>query len=193
MTEPLQSCRSNGGRAQKSGKRVGTRHRWPAGWGVGVCAWCSRTLQELREPVGGRPMVRLRRVPRRAGRRWMAEAPPYVLSCHDSGPRVIDRYTVLLWDRTCVTDAPNTVYHGHPCITWVNMSEEPSHPQGVSMSSESHDSWRRPRARRVRWLDFPLHIRRHIIGRWWPGDENNEQRLADLARYAPQAEPRSAR
>lgn len=28
-----------------SGNRVGSRHRWPLGWGKGCCVWCGRTIE----------------------------------------------------------------------------------------------------------------------------------------------------
>lgn len=35
------------GRSAKTGKQVGARHRWPAGWGRGLCEWCNRPLESL--------------------------------------------------------------------------------------------------------------------------------------------------
>lgn len=35
----------------RTGLSVGSRHRWPVGWGVGCCEFCGRTLEQLRERV----------------------------------------------------------------------------------------------------------------------------------------------
>lgn len=41
-------CSVFGGRSQKTGKRVGQRHRWDGGaWGKGRCEFCYRTLSEV--------------------------------------------------------------------------------------------------------------------------------------------------
>ncbi len=42
----LRAC---GGINPETGKRVGSRHSWPAGWGVGACKWCHRTKSELEQ------------------------------------------------------------------------------------------------------------------------------------------------
>lgn len=49
-----------GGRSPKTGLRVGQRHRWNGGaWGLGRCAFCGRSLEEVRQrknvtPGGGK-------------------------------------------------------------------------------------------------------------------------------------------
>lgn len=45
-------CSALGGRSQKTGRRVGTRHRWSGdgkrkGWGVGICVFCFSELQQV--------------------------------------------------------------------------------------------------------------------------------------------------
>ncbi len=35
------------GRNPRDGKRVGQRHRWENGWGVGYCRYCDRALNEV--------------------------------------------------------------------------------------------------------------------------------------------------
>lgn len=41
-------CSVMGGRSPKTGKRVGTRHRWDGGaWGVGRCDFCGRMLDQV--------------------------------------------------------------------------------------------------------------------------------------------------
>jgi len=40
-----------GGRSQKTGKRVGTRHRWDIG---DCCIWCGRFKEDMIDKVSGR-------------------------------------------------------------------------------------------------------------------------------------------
>lgn len=42
---PLPHCH---GTNPRTGRRVGERHRWPDGWGIGQCKWCFRDLDQLR-------------------------------------------------------------------------------------------------------------------------------------------------
>lgn len=44
------SLRSCSGRSPLTGKPVGSRHRWPLGWGKGYCAYCGRCLEDVLEP-----------------------------------------------------------------------------------------------------------------------------------------------
>lgn len=39
------------GISARTGLRVGSRHRWPSGWGQGRCRWCERTLEDVTEVV----------------------------------------------------------------------------------------------------------------------------------------------
>lgn len=39
------------GISARTGLRVGARHRWRRGWGVGHCAWCDRSLDDVTEYV----------------------------------------------------------------------------------------------------------------------------------------------
>lgn len=135
---------------------------------------------EKKKQVKPTPRLRGPR-PRRAGRRWMDQAPPYVLSCHDEGDasEVADRYTVLLWDPAMV-DAS-----GFAWVDCLGMSGAPTHPQGVSQFSQLKSSSDRLR-KRVRWLDLPRHIRQHVISRWYDGDDDQaEKARADYALYTP--------
>lgn len=44
------SCAVFGGRSQRTGLRVGSRHRWDGGaWGKGRCEFCGRTLEQVQE------------------------------------------------------------------------------------------------------------------------------------------------
>ena len=35
----------------RTGERVGSRHRWPDGWGVGICKYCDRTIEQVTRDV----------------------------------------------------------------------------------------------------------------------------------------------
>jgi hypothetical protein len=97
--------------------------------------------------------------PRRAGKRWLEGAPEYVLDCFDNKGKTADRYTVLFGGSLSCGSVP-----------YLGMSESPTHPQGVSMWGElrSHEAAgyrHRSGQERVRWLDLPDHIRRHVVSR----------------------------
>lgn len=147
-----------------------------------------RSPPKTREPVD---QVKPLWVPRRAGRRWMEQAPPYVLSCHDDGDgpgATADRYTVLFWSRDMVVNRPGQPDHGRPHVDYLGMSGAPTHPQGVSQWGELSNPSYRPR-NRVRWLDLPRHIRQHCISRWHSGaDDARELTLADYAAYTGSSE-----
>lgn len=103
--------------------------------------------------------------PRRAGARWLKDAPAYVLDCFDSkGPG--DRYTV------CFADPIAGETYANMWLGYLSMSGAPTHPQGVSMWGElrAHEMRgyreRVRRRERVRWLDLPEHIRRHVVARY---------------------------
>jgi hypothetical protein len=97
--------------------------------------------------------------PRRAGKRWQENAPEYVLDVFDNRGKTADRYAVLFGGSLLedVLLKARKVY----CLC---MSEYPSHPQGVSMWGECETSYR-PSRERIRWLDLPENIRRHVIAR----------------------------
>lgn len=98
--------------------------------------------------------------PRRAAKRWLEEAPEYILDCFDNKDKTADRYTILFggslldpallkWRRVymlCLNDMPT-----HPCY-------------GVSMWGEVEATYR-PAHHRVRWLDLPENVREHIMWR----------------------------
>lgn len=105
-----------------------------------------------------------RYVPRRAGKRWLADAPAYVLDVLDSGNGG-ERYTVLFTGDLLIRDADGTVY-----VQYLGMSGAPTHPQGVSMWGElkAHEvaAYRyRSGHHRIKWSDLPEHIRQHVVVR----------------------------
>ena len=103
--------------------------------------------------------------PRRAGKRWLAGAPEYVLDVFDD-PRTIDRYTVLFGGSLL-----NGTRDGKQVwIDYLGMSGAPEHPQGFSQMGElsigeAQDYRYRNGHYRIKWMDLPEHIRRHVIGR----------------------------
>lgn len=109
--------------------------------------------------------------PRRANKkRWLEDAPEYILDVLDSkGPG--ERYTVLFTGSLLVVSpegAKQDRYNTY--IQYLGMSDAPTHPQGVSMWGEMkpHEAaaYRyRCGKDRIRWLDLPEHIRNHVIAR----------------------------
>jgi len=52
------SCRVFGGRSPSTGLTVGSRHRWPDGWGKGQCLFCGKYLEDVlekKQPVAPKP------------------------------------------------------------------------------------------------------------------------------------------
>lgn len=94
--------------------------------------------------------------PRRAGKRWLEGAPEYILSVHYT-PRYADCYTMCfggtLWEPGLGRD-----------VMCLAMSHEPEHPQGVSMWGQMR-AYNRNAMRKIRWLDLPEHIRKHVVRR----------------------------
>ena len=102
--------------------------------------------------------------PRRAGKRWLKDAPDYVLDCFDNRGKTTDRYTVIFGKQFM-----NNL-HGQCRLQLLDMSDAPTHPQGVSMWGEytayEIAAYRyREGHHRVAWLDLPEHIRQHVIAR----------------------------
>ena len=104
--------------------------------------------------------------PRRASKRWLEGAPDYILDCFDD-KGAGDRYTVLFAGPLLISDGT----FGGTYVQGLGMSGAPSHPQGVSQWFElkAHEAAayreRVRRRERVRWLDLPEHIRKHVIAR----------------------------
>lgn len=97
--------------------------------------------------------------PRRAGKRWLEDAPEYILDCFDNKDRTFDRYTVLFGGSLLDEDLLSKRK-----VAYLGMSHNPTSPQGFSMCGECDAAWR-PSHNRVRWLDLPEHIRKHVIAR----------------------------
>lgn len=98
--------------------------------------------------------------PRRANKRWLEEAPEYVLDVFDNKGKSADRYTVLLGGS--LLDPHLLKNRG---VYYLGMNDVPTHPCfGISMFGECDAAWR-PAHHRVRWLDLPEHIRKHVTMR----------------------------
>ncbi len=97
--------------------------------------------------------------PRKARTKWLDGAPEYVLDCFDNGGKTADRFTILfggsLLDPALLKDRK---------VHYLGLSEYPSHPQGISMWGEISATFR-PARDRVRWLDIPEDVRKHIQAR----------------------------
>ncbi|WP_338924330.1 hypothetical protein V0M98_32475 (plasmid) [Pseudomonas silesiensis] len=96
--------------------------------------------------------------PKRASARWLEDAPPYVLSIHDSGEKVNDRYTVCfgwpLWEERMGRTVP-----------YLGFNEVPTSPNmGVSMWGEC-DAHRQGLGKKIRWNDLPVEMRKHVKAR----------------------------
>ncbi len=104
--------------------------------------------------------------PRRAGKRWLAGAPEYILDVFDNKGKTCDRYTVLFGGSLLLGDGTLSGTR-IPCL---HMSEAPTHPQGCSMWGEisAHEAVScryRFGHTRIRWMNLPEHIRQHVIAR----------------------------
>lgn len=97
--------------------------------------------------------------PRRATKGWLEGAPEFILDCFDNGGKTADRYTILLGGTLL-----EPRLRSDRKVYFLGLSDDPSHPLGISMWGEVSSSWR-PFKQRVRWLDLPEHIRRHIVAR----------------------------
>src|SRR5579859_571208 len=104
--------------------------------------------------------------PRRASlKRWLQEAPTYILDVFDSKDSG-ERYTIVFTKDM----SSQTGSYADTWISYLGMSGAPSHPQGVSMWGEMRGydmaQYRyRVKHQRVKWLDLPEHIRKHVIAR----------------------------
>lgn len=107
--------------------------------------------------------MRNRYRPRRASKRWMENAPDFILSCHDNKGKTCDRYTVFftgkLWP---ISDGTNNVMG-------LNISSNPTHPQGVCMSFDCPSIRRELSGKKIKWMDLPKEVRDCAI-RWYNED-----------------------
>jgi hypothetical protein len=101
--------------------------------------------------------------PRRSSKRWLEQAPEYVLACYDNGGLTADRYTILFGDSMWEPEMGRNVFY-------LTMSSVPNHPQGVSMWGEMPANNRQACGKHVRWLDLPDNIREHTLHRATEGD-----------------------
>jgi hypothetical protein len=116
--------------------------------------------------------------PRRAGKRWLEDAPVYILDVLDNNGKTADRYTVLfsfpisyaLDKFGAFLKAGAKGEYGNTYIQYLGMSDNPSHPQGVSMwgemkAYEAAGYRYRCKHQRIRWNDLPQVIRDHVRAR----------------------------
>ena len=103
--------------------------------------------------------------PRRAGkRRWLQEAPDYVLDVFDNKDKSADRYTVMFTGKLLIKTRFD-IY-----VPFLGMSDNPDSPQGFSqwgeMDSLQAVEFRKANGRdRIRWKDLPGNVRQHIANR----------------------------
>lgn len=95
--------------------------------------------------------------PKRSSKRWLEDAPEYILACYDS-PKFYDQYTVILggsmWNESMGRK-----------VLYLGMSDDCTSPNGFSQWGECDASYRPHSREKVRWLDLPEHIRKHVIAR----------------------------
>jgi hypothetical protein len=107
--------------------------------------------------------------PRRAGlKRWLQDAPDYVLDVFDY-PRACDRYTVMFTGRFLEYSGKEKTF-ANTYVQYLGMSGAPTHPQGFSMWGEMEAyeaaAYRyNNHHRRIRWNDLPEHIKAHVRAR----------------------------
>lgn len=106
--------------------------------------------------------------PRRASKRWLQDAPPYILDVLDNKGASADRYTVMFCGNLLIQNGAKNFAQTY--VPYLGMSSAPSHPQGVSMWGEMKAyeaaAYRyRVKHHRIRWLDLPKNIRAHVISR----------------------------
>jgi hypothetical protein len=108
--------------------------------------------------------------PRRAGKRWQEGAPEYILDVFDNKGKTFDRYTVLFCGSLLGWMPLEQRTYANTYIQYLDMSDNPTHPQGFSqwgeMTAPQAAAYRyRDGHQRIRWLDLPEHIRKHVIAR----------------------------
>lgn len=94
--------------------------------------------------------------PRRAGKRWLEEAPEYVLDVFDFKHTWVVLFGGSLLDSALLKDRRVHCLEVNALPTSPNM--------GVSLWGE-WQTYIRPSHRRIRWLDLPEEVRAHVISR----------------------------
>lgn len=106
-------------------------------------------------------------VPRRASlKRWLDQAPSYILDCFDNGGKTVDRYTVIL----CGPFHNGKKTRQDIEIAYLGLSGGEGNVFGFSQfghfDSTQCSAFRyRSQRERVRWLDLPENVRAHIVSR----------------------------
>lgn len=94
--------------------------------------------------------------PRRATKRWLEDAPEYILDCFKGDYTYWVLFGGTLLDPHLLKDRK---------VHMLEVNDMPTHPWfGVSMWGEVEAGYR-PAHRRVRWLDLPQNVRQHIVWR----------------------------
>jgi hypothetical protein len=95
--------------------------------------------------------------PKKASKRWLIDAPDYILSVYDNGGKTCDRYTVLfaghLWNASLGYN-----------VMYLAMSDGLEFSQWGEMRSDDREAC----GKQIAWLDLPEHIRNHVIDRAKP-------------------------
>ena len=96
--------------------------------------------------------------PRRATAKWLEGAPPYVYDCFDH-KKGMDRYTILLGGPEFWTECMGRQ------MQYLGASRDGT---AISQFGQCATTFR-PAHHRVRWLDLPEELRKHIIARCTSG------------------------
>lgn len=107
--------------------------------------------------------------PRRAGKRWLQDAPPYVLDVFDH-PQFADRFTIwfdgsqayhVKADRSTGAGCDR---YGNTWLTGLGTSENGGFSGALEYSAHDVATYRyRNGKRRIRWLDLPEATRRLVV------------------------------
>lgn len=95
--------------------------------------------------------------PRRASKKWLEDAPDYVLACYDFGKdKGVDRYTVLfggdLWEPSMGSTVQALCLSENPCTRF-----------GVRIWNEYNARQRSNFGKPVKWLALPECVRECVI------------------------------
>lgn len=108
--------------------------------------------------------------PRRFGSRWSKGAPDYVLDVLDHGPKIHDRYDVLLTGPFLSHDRYDAAIAGRPDVrtyanTWVSyigLTETGAWHSGELRAHECAAYRYRSSKKRIRWADLPACVRKQV-------------------------------